>query len=243
MGDCGQNTRGRENGAMAGPVDRFVETLMEAAPKGGVFNPWNEVDEEHDKDDRGPVIRRAQLAHYLECRLNSAAFLLIGEAVGYQGGHFSGIPMTSERMLLGYHKDRGILPEKVLPDLKPRRTSAPKLKAQGFTEPTATIVWQAILDVDRDPREVVLWNAFPWHPYDPQKGRLSNRRPTAQEMEGGIRVLQQFLKLFPDAEPVAVGRVAEDCLDKLGIRTRSVRHPAQGGAKAFRASIRKLLAA
>jgi hypothetical protein len=149
--------------------------------------------------------------------------------------------MTSERILLGYQRDRGIDPENVLPGLEPRRTSRPEKMKRGFTEPTATIVWGAITKAPCGPRAVVLWNAFPWHPYDERKGLLSNRKPTVREMEVGLDILGRLVTVFDTAQVVAMGRVAERWLNELGVRCRPVRHPSQGGAADFRSQIASIL--
>src|SRR5213596_1420061 len=85
-------------------LDRFVQRLK-ASPSGAVFNPWWEVDRENDIGRIAPIIRRQQLRAYVQERLGRAKLVVIGEALGYRGGHFSGIPMTSERMLLGKKGD------------------------------------------------------------------------------------------------------------------------------------------
>src|SRR5205807_8494626 len=95
--------------------------LLKKSPSGAVFNPWWEVDNENDIGRNAPAIRRKQLRAYLQERLRKATLAVIGEAVGYRGGHFSGIPMTSERLLLGRNKRIELSPSNVLSDLKPRR--------------------------------------------------------------------------------------------------------------------------
>jgi hypothetical protein len=215
----------------------FIQRLRSRLPFDDVFNPWRDVDQEHELSESGPRIRKEQLQHYLRSRLEQASLLLVGEALGYQGGHFTGIAMTSERILLGHQKERGILPHHVLPDLEPRRTSKPALKSKGFTEPTATIVWQKLLRLYDSPLHFVLWNAFAWHPFQAEEGLLSNRKPSKSELMYNTVILKGFLDLFPQADVVGVGNVASELLSSLDITFHQVRHPAQGGAKDFRQGI------
>src|SRR6476619_381860 len=81
-------------------LDRFLRLLI-ASPSGAVFNPWWEFDEENDIGPHSPAIRRKHLTIYFRERLGKARLAIVGEALGYRGGQFVGIKMTSERMLLG----------------------------------------------------------------------------------------------------------------------------------------------
>src|SRR5437660_2346361 len=217
-------------------IDDFLR-LLNVSPSGAVFNPWWEVDEQNDVGHNAPAIRRNQLRAYLEERLGKSKVAIIGEALGYRGGHFSGIPMTSERILLGKKKGSGIELEHVFSSIKPRRTSKPKSCPDGFSEPTATIVWSTLLRLGLKPQQFVLWNAFPWHSFDPRKGMLSNRTPTTAELSTGTPALEAFLNLFPCECVVAVGRLAKSQLDGLSAPVECVRHPASGGAAIFRKQI------
>jgi hypothetical protein len=222
-------------------MQRLIQLLVDVEPIPAVFNPWLDFDREHDIDRSAPLVRRCQLEHYLQVRCNTASYMLIGEALGYQGGHFSGIAMTSERVLLGYKRREGIDPGQILPGLKPQRTSKPEIKARGFSEPTATIVWKALLGFGASAMDFVLWNAFPWHPYTPEQGALSNRKPTSQELSLSERVLPRFLSLFPECRVIAVGKVAAERLNAIDAPCDPVRHPAQGGAAIFREQVHSIL--
>lgn len=219
-------------------IDEFLRRLKKS-PSGAVFNPWWQIDEENDIP-QAPRIRREQLRAYLCDRLGKARLVIIGEALGYRGGHFSGIPMTSERLLLG--RKTGIASERILLGITPQRTSKPQKCPDGFSEPTATIVWSTLLRLELSAAEFVLWNAFPWHSFDPRRGRLSNRTPTNSEQSAGIPVLKAFLDLFPCHEVVALGRIAAAQLKDLAVSARYVRHPASGGAKLFRHQVAKIVA-
>ena len=210
-------------------LDNFVR-LLKASPSGAVFNPWWQIDEENDIGPHSPAIRRKHLAVYFRERLGRARLAIVGEALGYRGGHFSGIPMTSERMLLGKQPV-------ILAGIKPHRTSKPSICPDGFSEPTATIVWGALLKIGILPDEFVLWNAFPWHSFDPHRGLLSNRTPNKSEQLSGRPVLKAFLELFACEQIVALGKIAAAQLEQLDVNAYCVRHPASGGAKLFRQQI------
>jgi len=221
-------------------IDDFLR-LLKTSPSGAVFNPWWQVDEQNDVGHNAPAIRRNQLRAYLEERLGKSTVAIIGEALGYRGGHFSGIPMTSERMLLGKKKESGIHPEQVFSSIQARRTSKPRKCADGFSEPTATIVWSTLLTLGLKPEQFVLWNAFPWHSFDPRRGMLSNRMPNKSERSAGLSVLKAFLDLFRCNEIVALGNVAASQLKELNFEIHKVRHPASGGAKLFRQQIENIV--
>jgi|SRR5882724_5288855 len=221
-------------------IESFVR-LLKQSPPGAVFNPWWQVDKQNDMDCDAPAIRRRHLRAYLRKRLGKVQLILIGEALGYRGGHFSGIPMTSERILLGKKENAGIKPEHVFSNCKPGQTSKPEVCPDGFSEPTATIVWSSLLRLGLKPEEFVLWNAFPWHSFNPRRGLLSNRMPNKSERSAGLSVLNAFLDVFPCEEIVALGNIAASQLQELNVESHRVRHPASGGARLFRQGIGSLV--
>ncbi len=226
-----------------GNLKDFLRTITEYHATSDTFNPWASFDPIFDFGEEAPHIRLAQLGEYLRCRVDRAKYLLVAEAVGYQGGKFSGVPMTSERMLLGHHSDINVLD--ILPVLKARRTSnkltAPSktVEEHGFAEPTATIVWGLISELDLRPSEVVLWNIFPFHPFQETKGALSNRPPRRDELALGKQYLDRLLALCP--REVQVIGVGEKAAQALGEGCLKVRHPANGGARMFREQMSKLV--
>jgi uracil-DNA glycosylase len=239
-------------------LDNFVR-LLKASPSGAVFNPWWQIDMENDISHSAAAIRRKHLASYFRERLGKAGLAIVGEALGYRGGHFSGIPMTSERILFG--KQAGIVaalhqrrngdisiragrhgqPLQILLGITPRRTSKPEICPNGFSEPTATIVWGTLLKIGLLPDEFVLWNAFPWHSFEPRRGLLSNRMPNKAEQLSGRPVLKGFLELFGCEQIVALGKIAAAQVEQLGVNAHCVRHPASGGAKLFREQIARIV--
>jgi len=221
-------------------IEKFIGLLKES-PSDAVFNPWWQVDKQNDIGPNAPAIRRKQLGAYFRQRLGKAKLALIGEALGYRGGHFSGIPMTSERILLEKNKQFRLKPKDFFSDINPRRTSKPEKCPHGFSEPTATIVWGTLLRLGRKPEQFVLWNAFPWHSFDPRRGLLSNRMPKKSERAAGLTVLRAFLELFPCHQVVALGKIAATQLEQLNVNADCIRHPASGGAKLFRQQIAKIV--
>ncbi len=220
----------------------FVAALGAHAPMPQVFNPWRDLDVAYDCTAQAPQIRRDQLCAYLSERLRPVNTVLIAEAPGYQGARFSGMAMTSERILLGKHG--AVQPEQVFAGAAQRtsRSDTTRGGEQGMNEPTATVVWSHLLQAGFDARSFALWNTFAFHPHHPGQP-MSNRTPTPSEVAQAAPVLHQFLALFPAATIIALGRIAERTLAELGVSATAVRHPSMGGAAQFRAQMGELRAA
>ena len=135
----------------------------------------------------------------------------------------------------------GLRPDHIVGDLVPVQTSRPELRPKGFAEPTATVVWEQIARSGRPPADFVLWNVFPWHPYDPRRGMLSNRRPDRDELRRGLKTLEALAAALNPAVVVAVGRLAAAELHAIGMEAVELRHPAYGGAGAFRRQFAALM--
>lgn len=194
---------------------RLVDTLP--AGREGLFNPWKDrcVD---DEDENGPLAKVIRLASHLDCQPD---YILCGEAPGYQGCRHSGIAFTSERLLL-----EGAVPR------VPREPARLTRRSLPYSEPSATIVWKTLYRLGIAER-TVLWNAVQLHPHRPDDHR-TNRTPTPAEISLGEPALAMLAEAFPDAIVIAVGKKAAGLLTSMGMQVvADVRHPANGGARAF----------
>jgi uracil-DNA glycosylase len=201
-------------------AERFVQLLQQfSAPH--VFNPWAERNRD-DLPRNGPKARRQRLAAHLSI---AAAQVLIGEAPGYQGCRISGIPFTSERLLMA-----GRIPRM---GAEVARLST---RARPWSEPSATVLWSTLHEL-HIAESTVLWNVFPWHPHR-RREPLSNRTPTRLECAQGLPLLELLLSSMSGARLFAVGRHAERALRELGREAVMLRHPSQGGATQFRRALR-----
>jgi hypothetical protein len=185
---------------------------------GATFNQYAEAGP--DDVPGAPAIRLANLGAYLGER-HGADVVCLGEAGGYQGMRWSGIAFTSERDLLRWGP--------------PYR---PTCAARCWSEPSGTIVHKVLAELGAE-RRVVLWNTVPTHPHRPGEP-LSNRRPTAGEIEAGAPLALRLIELVGPRTVVAVGRIAEAALPP---GTTYVRHPANAGGPAFREGMRAILGA
>jgi hypothetical protein len=201
---------------------KLLTQLKTGVPLPNVFNPWGECDP-IDRMQSPAEARLSRLAQHFDV---SPRFILVGEAPGFKGCHFSGIPFADEKLIL----DREV----------PRVTAAGRLTTlpSPLSEDSSKRVWQVLKELKIED-SVVLWNAFPWHPHYPGHPCL-NRTSAAEELRRGLSVLREVRALFPEAKMIPVGNRAEDALKKLCVALPRVPHPAnrRGGMAPFRNELR-----
>lgn len=203
----------------------LIEGSIQEFESPNVFNPWREGDPMMDiEPSTAAQWRRIRLEQHFDC---DPKFVLIGEAPGYQGCHFSGVPFTNEKLIMD-----GAIP-RIRVNLRITRRDPP------YSEPSATIVWSTLHRLGIA-ESTVMWNAFAWHPHKANE-LLTNRAPSQAELIAGAPVLRAVVDHFRGATIIAVGNTAEWTLNKLGIKIHAkIRHPSMGGATKFRAQMADL---
>lgn len=207
------------------PIDTLITDLARATVAPDATNQYA------DDGPPGNAIRRANLRCALEQALaRGPRLLLVGEAPGYLGARRTGVPFTSERVLLEGVDPPGLFGVS-------RGFACATTDGRISAEQTATIVWREVRALGV---VTVGWNAYPFHPHRPANPQ-SNRPPRVAEVRQGQPFLATVCTLFPGLLVVAMGNTADRALDLLAIPHIKVRHPAQGGARRFAEGLRAAL--
>ena len=153
----------------------------------------------------------------------------------YRDGDRASLLRTRLERYLDEHANASILLVGEAPGYRGTRvsgiplTSERQLTGAGLAEATATVVHRVLAEL-AIADDVLLWNVVPTHP-----GALDrNRAPTRAEVAAGVVFARRLAR---PRRVIAAGRVAHAALGAA-----YVRHPSHGGATAFAAGLRKLVA-
>lgn len=208
-------------------VDAFLDALAALPGSPRLFNFYRDHDPAVEDAD-APSIRRRNLGRVLAWyRARGGCDLWLGEAPAWSGTRQSGVPFVGEHALPLLSSRLGLDP----PLRRATRTSEPARATQ-----TAREIWRA-LEAAPVP---LFWNAVPLHPHAPGEPRR-NRTPGAREIESARPLLEALVELAGVRRILCVGRVAERAAARLDLPRVPVRHPAQGGAGAFRLGAARFL--
>jgi len=205
-------------------IDALVTRLTGLAGSDRLFNPYAA------QGGSAAAVRRSNLTRYLaDMAARMPRHLFLFEAPGYRGCALTGIPVTSERILLA-----GI-PEWGLFGAGYQGTSG---QPDGVAEMTATILWDTLrAHLDAPP---LIWNTVPLHPHRPG-APASNRTPGVQEQREGAFFIGAIMELFEFEYIFGVGRIAQRALAAQGYPYIPLRHPSQGGKAEFVSGLRAAL--
>lgn len=205
-------------------ISKFVDSLSKAEQTPNTFNQYAAYTPEN-------LVRINNLKLYLtQMYALQAKVLLVGEAAGYHGCRFTGIPFTSEYILLKGLEDIDLFGIEKGYEKTAELDTIKK-------EQSATIVWETI---SRQKFVPLIWNAFPFHPFK-KDNPTKNRTPLKKELDIGAEFLLELINIFDIETIVALGNKAEQTLNKINIECVKVRHPAQGGKADFVKGIEDLV--
>ncbi|MBI4641758.1 MAG: uracil-DNA glycosylase [Candidatus Tectomicrobia bacterium] len=208
---------------MKNQLNSFIGELSAVKLSSHAFNQYSHGNEENS-------VRRANLLLYFQQMAEfHPQILLVGEAVGYRGSRLTGVPFTSESILLNGIEELGLFG-------RSRGYQKTGEFKKVWKEPTATMVWETFVNLNIVP---LSWNAFPFHPFKNHNGQ-SNRTPTHNELKTGEKFLGALIELFEVETIIAVGEKAETALKNIGRVCKKVRHPSHGGKHQFAHGMREM---
>ena len=201
---------------MKNQFESFIKELSRVELPENVFNQYSNISHANS-------IRRKNLFLYLgQMAAFNSKIMLVGEAPSHRGCRLTGIPFTSEFILLNGIEEIGLFGAS-------RGYEKTSELEKISKEQSATIVWNTLAKFNSIP---LLWNALPFHPF--KYGNIfSNRTPTNNELKIGGAFLKPLIQLFNIQTIVAVGNKAEMTLKSIEVNCQKIRHPAQGGKADF----------
>ncbi|KRA82557.1 uracil-DNA glycosylase [Altererythrobacter sp. Root672] len=195
----------------------FVDRLAEVEIS-NVFNPYRHHCDVHDLDDAA-LIRRRNLETVLSARhAMKVDSIWFGRDLGYRGGRRTGLALTDEVAMFSVV----CASNRVLRIAKATHGSP-------VAERTAAVIWSLI---HRLPRPPMLWNAFPFHPHEPE-APFTNRAHTARERRETAWTIEALVERFDSPKLIAIGNDASKALADLGFKHETARHPSYGGQREF----------
>jgi len=172
------------------------------------------------------------LIHQMKAK---ADILLLGEASGYAGCRYTGIPFTDGHVLSTspFYTEM-------------RKEGLMTIPIKNHIERTATMVYKFLgIHPTIFPR-VVFWNAFPFHPFDTTPD--SNRPPKPEELELGRNIVYDLFQIFNFKEYHGIGRCGFETLqwmksnkDIPSFEPTFIKHPSYGGITQFKIDVCNVL--
>lgn len=186
--------------------DEFLNKLEKRPQKNSAYNPYKQK----------KLVQN--LENYLEVLYKEYfdGVMLVAEAPGYSGCAITGIPFTTVKIL----QDK---PHEIL--------NQNYFLGQQYSDISGQVIWEYLSQKKKIP---LLWNAFPFHPYQKYK-KFSNRKPNSAEINEGVWYIKQLVNIFKPKIIAGIGRVGENSLCNIypNKEIEYIRHPSHGGKKEF----------
>ncbi|KKN95761.1 hypothetical protein LCGC14_0176300 [marine sediment metagenome] len=197
----------------------FIE-ILQNVNSNNLFNPYTDLCE-LDKPN-APEIRTNNLRIFLD-NIDRFDTILVGEAPGHIGARKTGLAFTSNHILKTAEKTWGMKGFEIA------------TKKEYYKELSAHHVWSVLPRLVNPP---ILWNIIPLHPFKGEQ--FTNRTPNNLDHLTCNSAVEYFFNNTEFRKIIAIGRVAQKRLRRLGFDVEYVRHVSMGGSNKFKASMYEL---
>ena len=213
-------------GKMSKIWDIIEKEVLRIPSREGLFNQYKNRNPELDRRNAASI-RRKNLWNYLDSFKRVPKILIVGEAPGFKGCRFSGVPFTSEWQLCN--------------EIVPFSGKQSSTERKPRKERTATIFWKTIEELPLQSGDFFVWNSVPLHPHDPVIP-LSNKKPEDEEIGEFVPLLKRIADILNPKKRIALGRKAENTFCIAGIKAEYIHHPANDIKGEFKIGMKRLFA-
>lgn len=207
------------------------QNVFNVRTKGNLFNQYNQINLNYDGDN-ADLIRQHNLIQYIEQLSKPIKIMFIGIAPGYNGCRFSGVPFTSERILLGMKKSNFFL----------HQNYSQSSKEHPYTEVSATKIWTSFSRYipQNELKHIFMWNIVPFHPYKQNKP-LTNRDPEKQELEQYEKITLDIIDILQPEKICCFGNIPQDRLINSYNNITYAKHPSRASYETLKLVYDELL--
>lgn len=213
---------------MIEPMQKVLETyekkVFPFVSSDVLFNQFSSMDREFDTKD-ADTVRRKNLTSYLQSFEKKPEIVLVGEAAGYNGARFSGIPFTSEYQFVN--------------DMLPFEGERSSIESHDpHRELSATIFWNALKSFHE---KFIVINGIPVHPHNIYN-KMSNRTPTLKEIKMFSPFVSRIIEVIDPIKVIAIGQKPVQSIERGSCKKDhvAVRHPSHGGSVDFSAAMQDI---
>lgn len=197
-------------------ITYIEKNVFPIVTQGTLFNQYNQTNLLYDSEN-AQFIRRNNLKAYVSQLIYPIDVMFIGIAPGAKGCRFSGVPFTSEKVLLT--KKSNFFKTSLY---------SKSSRSKPYTENSSTKVWKSFSNFIPSEmlNHIFMWNVVPFHTEGATP--LLNRDPSLAELQKYSKIALDIIRIVQPKKIYCFGRSPYEILSEmLGKDVTYIPHPSR----------------